>query len=138
MEDKIKQGITEKIGEDVFDLRVSEDMDWLHDRVVTKITCRVLTATIIIEKPASRLDMVKLAMPNFIQRIFKPKTVEVEHIIALPALIKEMKKIKFGALVYSTNEFRNGDPDQCVKFCIEAGSRGLSKHYMNKTFKGWK
>ena len=136
--ENIKKGLAEKLGDDVTDLSVSlgvHDPPYEHGSEFGKIVVRVYASEITVIKPASKKDMLKLAMPRWIQRIFPPKTVEVKHFIALPA-IREARKQKVAALVYYTDEIKE-HPDLFYEWFVESGSKSLKSTYMNKTFRGW-
>ena len=135
----IEKGLAEKLGDEVMDLSVAVDIHAniceSDERRFTRIVARVWTTEITIIKPASRLDMIKAAMPSFIRRMFPPKTVKEYHVVGLPGL-KDIKKSKVGALIYTTQELEE-NPDLFIKWCVESAADELRHTYTNRTFRGW-
>ena len=137
MKDAIKKGIEEKLGDDIMDLDVAVSIhNYQSDENFTRISCLVWSTHIKIIKPASKWDMIKLAMPYFIRRIFPPKTVEVDHTVGLPGM-RDIVKSKLASLVYGADELIEEDPEVYVDWCINSGSEGLKYTYNDKTFCGY-
>ena len=64
LESEIKERLAEKLGDDVMDLHVAINLhDWGRKMKFTRIDARVYASKIIIIKPASKWDMILLAMP---------------------------------------------------------------------------
>jgi hypothetical protein len=129
--EKIRIRVADRLGGDAMDLEVTSG---IYNEV--RFYANVYVSEIIIIKPASKRDMLKLAMPKFIQRLFPPKTVEVRHIVSYPALKSDFRKEKLVVPVHYTQEMIDY-PNQLIDWFIEAGSKGLKRIYMNRTFRGW-
>lgn len=136
LNDAIKKGVSEKLGDDVTDVSVAVDVheSYMGDIRYTTIAAKVYSVEVIIIRPATRLDMIKAGMPNFIRRWFPPKTTEEIHFIGIPGSSLNIRKRKIGALIHYVDEITE-EPEVFVKWCVENGSNSLRELYTNNTIK---
>lgn len=129
----IENGIREKLYDciDIHDLSVAVGVhyDFPTNETFTRIVALVPAIDITVIKPASRLDMIKAAMPLFIRRMFPPKKKEEIHTIGVPTKALELKKL--AALIYATDELME-NPDAFGDWCVNSGSDALLHKYNNR------
>ena len=75
------------------------------------VTCYMRTTEITVIKPASKLDMIKAAMPYFIRRVLPPKRTEEVVTIGVPGRCNMLKRQKYGAYCRFTNEMVEDYPN---------------------------
>ena len=136
VEKEILSRIKDELGDEISDLRFyqSVHIDFVKDIIASKVVGRVPAKDIFIETPATKLDMIKCAMPRFIRRIFPPKFRDVIKFIAF--IPGEYTKRKVVAWTYLPDEIEKDGP-VFVDYMASVLPRVLRECYTNVRFNTW-